>query len=628
MRILVESYAARPDSSSEEARGWEYPLRFAGLGHDVTVVTSALEREAIEEALRAEPVPRLEFAYVPRRRWPLRLGWTVGSALQYVLWLWEAAAVARRMHAAAPFDVVQHAGYGTLLGGTFLWTLGCPLVFGPVGGGQTTPSAFLGLFGPYRRSEMVRTLVVKHLWRWIPHARLAVRRAAIVPASNEETLLLARRMGAGRARLFQDGALPAGMASPELPVREQHDGLRVLWVGRIMPRKAVELAVLAVEGLPEDAGVTLQVVGGGANQDMDARFRRWVSAHSAGGRVVAPGPVPFAQVSGSYTAADVLLFTSVRDTIGVQVVEAMAHGLPIVCLDHQGVHTLVQPDRGIRVPVTDVPGTARALGEALLELAADPARRVAMERAGHAWARAATWDHHARGLLALMDEAVARGGASRDYARAHDVDLYIGTNAGYTDREGDFTRERYRQFARRLPQAARRVLDVGCATGRGGEELLRARPGILVDGVDVLEERVEQAKERGYTRVHRASATDLPAADGVYDAVVSGELIEHLEDADVDRALREMRRVLRPGGVLMLTTPNPDGMLWRLRRRSTLNASHLSAHSRRSLRRRLERSGFTAVRFAGSGRVSRYAGERFPLLAVYGSYLIGGVRRG
>jgi glycosyltransferase involved in cell wall biosynthesis/2-polyprenyl-3-methyl-5-hydroxy-6-metoxy-1,4-benzoquinol methylase len=627
VRILVEAFACRPGSGSEDANGWSYPHEFARRGHDVTVITSPEARAAIDAALSADPCPGLRFVYVSRRSWPLRLGWTVGSAVRYVIWLWEAAEVGRRLDAEAPFDVLHHAGYGTLLGGSFLWRVGRPLVFGPAGGGQTTPSAFRPLFGTWWRTEALRTCVVRHLWRSVWHARQTVRRAEMVLASNEETLLLARRMGAGRARLFQDGALPEALAPTELPERPPHEAFRLLWLGRIMPRKAVELAVLAVEGLPAGDDITLTIIGRGANEQMEADFRSWLAGRRrASGRVTAPGAVPFSEVPAAYLAADAFVFTSVRDTIGVQVLEAMAFGLPVVCLDHQGVRTLVPEDGGIKVPVTDVEGTVQALRAAILELANDPERCREMGRANYTFARSFTWERHAEGLLAAFEEAAARSGGSRAYARGHDVAQYRTTNGARADEVDDFAGERYAQFARRLPPGTRRVLDLGCATGRGGEVLIAAFPGLELDGLDVLEERLVEARRRGYAGTFCVSATDIPVADAAYDAVVSGEMLEHLHAADVDRVLEEVRRVLRPGGVALLTTPNPHGVNFVLRRRSVFGHSHLSAHTAQSLSRRLRRHGFDRVAVWGSGRATRLVGERLPLLSVYGSYLIGARR--
>ena len=100
--------------------------------------------------------------------------------------------------------------------------------------------------------------------------------------------------------------------------------------------------------------------------------------------------------------------------------------------------------------------------------------------------------------------------------------------------------------AARSPQS---VLDVGCGGGQLLLELARSGPARLV-GVDAgaleLPARIEY---------RQADITErLPAADAEFDAVVLGEVIEHVPHPD--SLLREIRRVLAPGGVLVLSTPN------------------------------------------------------------------------
>ena len=108
-------------------------------------------------------------------------------------------------------------------------------------------------------------------------------------------------------------------------------------------------------------------------------------------------------------------------------------------------------------------------------------------------------------------------------------------------------RSRYRFAAQWV--AGKRVLDVACGAGFG-LEMLRAA-GACAIGVDL-----DFAPLRGSRRQVQADAARLPLADASMDVIVSFETIEHVPDA---RALvHELRRVLRPGGVLVLSTPNRE----------------------------------------------------------------------
>ncbi|MDQ4071218.1 MAG: class I SAM-dependent methyltransferase [Actinomycetota bacterium] len=99
------------------------------------------------------------------------------------------------------------------------------------------------------------------------------------------------------------------------------------------------------------------------------------------------------------------------------------------------------------------------------------------------------------------------------------------------------------------------VLDVACGTGYGAAVLLDAgAAGVM--GVDMSLEALAQACAMGRERwgVCQADATVLPLADGAVPVVTSFETIEHLQEPE--RFVGELRRVLAPDGVLLLSTPN------------------------------------------------------------------------
>jgi SAM-dependent methyltransferase len=100
-----------------------------------------------------------------------------------------------------------------------------------------------------------------------------------------------------------------------------------------------------------------------------------------------------------------------------------------------------------------------------------------------------------------------------------------------------------------LPEHAR-ILDAGCGSGRNMVELVRLG---AVTGVELSGTSVELARERGVGEVLEGSVMDMPFDEGAFDLTVSLDVIEHLQD-DVG-ALRELRRVTKPGGALLVTVP-------------------------------------------------------------------------
>ena len=187
-----------------------------------------------------------------------------------------------------------------------------------------------------------------------------------------------------------------------------------------------------------------------------------------------------------------------------------------------------------------------------------------------------------------------------------------------------FTIKRYQLFCRSLPAHTEKVLDVGCNTGRGGAELKKNNPALKISGIDIVKQRLNNLPRNIYSETIHGSCTKIPVGDDSFDAIVSGEFIEHLRPSDLDPTLFEMFRVLRLGGRMLLSTPNPMDIKRILRKESILGGAHLSQHYPDSLKLKLKMIGFSRIRILGCGKVTCYLGCHFPYLGVYGSYLIMG----
>jgi SAM-dependent methyltransferase len=131
-----------------------------------------------------------------------------------------------------------------------------------------------------------------------------------------------------------------------------------------------------------------------------------------------------------------------------------------------------------------------------------------------------------------------------------------------------------RLLDRHLSRRGDAALDVGCGTGSFLPVLARYAEHVV--GVDPL------AEEGG--ELVRASAEDLPFDPGSFDVVVALDVLEHVDDFT---ALSEVRRVLRPGGIVVLTVPALP-MLWSARDEL---ATHRRRYRRRELVRLVERAG-------------------------------------
>ncbi|HET9370775.1 MAG TPA: oligosaccharide flippase family protein [Vicinamibacterales bacterium] len=137
-----------------------------------------------------------------------------------------------------------------------------------------------------------------------------------------------------------------------------------------------------------------------------------------------------------------------------------------------------------------------------------------------------------------------------------------------------------------------RVLEIG--SGRGSMlRQLRAR-GLRAVGLDVNRQLLAEARTRGALPVALTAGTGLPFPDCTFDAVMSFDVLEHIRDTDAH--LVEVRRVLKPGGVYLLQTPNKwtNTVFETIRWKSftAWRADHCSLHTASQLERRLRAHGF------------------------------------
>jgi glycosyltransferase involved in cell wall biosynthesis len=202
--------------------------------------------------------------------------------------------------------------------------------------------------------------------------------SAIVALSAREADLLSARFGIDRDRF---AVIPNGLdlALYRPGATRPGSGVSLLSVGQLTPYKGHMYLLDAMTRLPGDVRLTIVSHVRDPRNEVIAR----IAELGLGDRVELVGPLDTPALVERYRACDVFVQPSLAECFPVTVLEAMACARPIVATDVGGVSEELG-DAGIVVP----PGDARALGNALEPLVADPARREALGEAAHERAQA------------------------------------------------------------------------------------------------------------------------------------------------------------------------------------------------------------------------------------------------
>lgn len=402
-RIGIVGHACSSRMGSEPGFTWNWGKHLAAH-HDVVVFTHPYEREEIEEDLKNHPIPGLRFEWVELDGtldpWRNTDG-ERGIRLHYSLWLRRVAEVIAEVHQRQPLDLIHHVSWGSLNQPPKARQIGLPFVWGPLGGGQTWPSAFMAYAHGRKFRERTWQWMVR-LSKWNPGIRSAVKHSNLICATNYETAERVRAMGARRVEMFLDcGSQDRVLDEKPHPLGKAGE-MTVVWAGRLEARKALPLALEAM-ALVKCPGVKLIIAGEGP---LRKRWEALAASLNLCDRVRFAGRIPFAQMEQTLRQADLFLFTSLRDSVGSVVMEAMSAGLPVLTLNHQGVAFAIPPTAGIKVAVTQPRETVAMLASELDRLAGDPQLRERLSKGAIEHARSNRWVRRAEQMSLLYEQVL------------------------------------------------------------------------------------------------------------------------------------------------------------------------------------------------------------------------------
>jgi len=415
LKILVSAYACSPFKGSEPGVGWGLVTALA-RNHELWVIVEQEKfREDIERMVATEPelCRNLHFFFVRKKRnRTLRKIWPPSYYWYYRRWHEDAFRLAAALHQQVNFDLVHQLTMVGFREPGYLWQLGIPFVWGPVGGMGFFLWRFLLEVGGYGLVYYLGYNVLN----WL-HMNFLLRPRSAARAAGGGLMAATPENQAGALRYWR---VPSTVVcevglSDDFPVqarpREDGERLRLVWSGQHTAGKALNLGLQALARVPADVAYEVHILGRGPKTAAwqvlagrlgighRCRFHGWLARNEA------------LMVMGS---AHVMLITSLRDLTSTVTVEALALGLPIVCLDHCGFTHIVDGRCGIKVPVTSPAQVVRGLAAAIELLARDEGLRRKLAEGALLRAGDFTWEKKAEAVNRIYTERLRQAEAVAD----------------------------------------------------------------------------------------------------------------------------------------------------------------------------------------------------------------------
>ncbi|MFZ6017572.1 MAG: glycosyltransferase family 4 protein [Nitrospirota bacterium] len=386
--------------------GWNV-VQQLGRFHQIWVLTHSQNRQGIEEELRRMPLSNVGFYYIDLPGWLSFLQRFQGGIQIYAyLWQLKAYFVARRLHRRFQFDVFHHVTYANDWMANFIGALlPVPYIRGPGGGAHRTPKAFLREYSLRGRLWERLRAAGQWLFRHDPFFILSQRRARVILVCNPEALKAIPRKWQHKAFLFPVNGISSRDLSLNEPSERDDEKFRILSAGKLLRLKGFALAIQAFKGFAERCPEAEFIIIGDGPELL--RLKALVEKLGLQPQVQFEGWLPREELLIRMQSCDVFLFPSLRDGGGAVVVEAMASGKPVICLDIGGPGLHVVEECGIKVTPRSPEQAVADMTRALERLYTDKELRLRMGKEARARAEQVYhWDRLGERLLKIYQEAL------------------------------------------------------------------------------------------------------------------------------------------------------------------------------------------------------------------------------
>jgi len=382
LKILVSAYSFLPGQGSEPAVGWNIVNALAEH-HDVWVITNYVGKEEIDQLIQGKNI-NVKYFDMPGCFGRERLG-VKSLQTHYYIWQLLVRKTMKRLQSEVGFDLCHHLTYVKYWAPTGAAWLDIPFVWGPIGGAEKMPLAFLKN-APLRSKvfESIRWLLQK-MSHYDPFVRKAAFCAScaipVTPESRDAVKSLNPHI---KTRLITQ----IGVSEFELKEIDSQKNKEVepvsenecvfIYVGNFIYWKGIHLAL---KGFAK-ASMTkakFRIIGSG---EEEVRLRKLTNELGIQKQVEFLGRMTRDEVFAQIQKSNCLVLASLHDSGGFVVAEAMANSKPVICLDLGGPSVLVPDNAGIKVPALNEDSAIEGLAESINRIATNPQLAEQMGKTG------------------------------------------------------------------------------------------------------------------------------------------------------------------------------------------------------------------------------------------------------
>lgn len=353
INVLINAYAVSPTWGSEPGVGWNWITNIA-KECNVYVITESEWEADINKALQSLPQKaNIQFYFNPVPQAVRDMCWNQGDwrfYAHYRKWQLHALEIAQNIIAEHHIDVIHQLNMIGFREPGYLWKIeGIPFIWGPIGNMAPLPLSFLQGSPLKDKIKLGIKNIISYYQVRTGRVSKAIKRAdKVITVLNSAASIIKKRYEVDDILVMPETGL-------EITERVYHQinetrPIKLLWVGRFIPTKKLDLALKILSKLNAKSHFELHIVGWGS-KDEEIRYRKFAADSGVSNQCIWHGKIPHKDVLSLMKESDIFFFTSVVEGTPHVVLEAIANNLPVLCFDLCGQGVIVNEQVGWKIPV-------------------------------------------------------------------------------------------------------------------------------------------------------------------------------------------------------------------------------------------------------------------------------------
>ncbi len=411
--ILVLAYAISPTRGSEYSVAWNYVTYLSKYCHLTVLYGTSGEHmgdcEEMERWANEHPNEQICFVPVHPNKWANLLNWSNRHGLfvytfyyAYQAWQKQAYRKAKELMRGEHFDLVHYVGMIGYREPGYLWKLGLPYVWGPVGGANNAPRQLMKRM-PWlgRMKQLFRNVANTIQFYTKRRLKQALAATDVLMTATSENQARFRKVHHKDSICLPENAITGEIALSRDKFR-QPDKYRLIVVGTLDARKSVGIFLEALTQVKHKDCLHVDIVGGGP---LRGCLEQYAVEQGLDGMITWHGQLPRNEAVALFRDAHLHVITSVSEGNPTTIWEAMSYGVPTLSFDHCGMHDTLRDGVGVLVPIASTyEECVRGVAERIDALLEQPEQFLQLAEKTLERAHEYTWDKREIFLNDLYDK--------------------------------------------------------------------------------------------------------------------------------------------------------------------------------------------------------------------------------